>query len=129
MDRGSQGERSVQFWRNNDSRCTSVVAREQRFARASVFHGASSRLMTAPTRRWAMMACAAMVLAPGCIRTSLNPEYVVMHKLNGDAVSLFYAGGLGLDGELLAVTDSSFIVMGSAGVTVVPRHSVRRIEF
>lgn len=105
--------------------------------------------MTGAIRRSSTMACVAMVLASGCFRTSPSPEDVVMQKLLGDQVSLSYGGGLGLDGELLAVTDSSFILMGprawtqsgqwgarttlrpasSSGVAVVPRQSIRRIEF
>ncbi len=105
--------------------------------------------MAAP-RRWPMIGCAvAIAAASACFRTSPSPDHLVTSKLKGDAVALYYGTGLWIDGELLAVTDSSFVVMrdrvwsesqrqGSAttfqlahpsGVIVVPRRSIRRIEF
>jgi hypothetical protein len=87
--------------------------------------------------------------AAACIHTSPSPDDAVRRKLRGDTVSLFYGADLGLDGELLAVTDSSFIVMRArvwsqgeaqngqtpfklanpSGVVVVRRRSISRIEF
>jgi hypothetical protein len=99
-------------------------------------------------RRWVAACAAAVVAASACFRTSASPESVVRQRIHGDGVSLYYGPGVGLDGELLAVTDTSFLVMRSrvwsqdvgsggttlrldrpSGVITVPRRSIRRIEF
>jgi hypothetical protein len=106
--------------------------------------------MMTMSRRWLMIGyVAAMSATSACFRTSASPKDATMRNLQGDNVSLYYGGGVGLEAELLAVTDSSFIVMrprtwshsegwdgrttlqtlNPSGVTVVPRRSIRRIEF
>jgi hypothetical protein len=114
--------------------------------RAPVLHGTGARSMKASTARQTIVAClAAMTITSACIRTSPSPKASVTERVLGDNVSLYYGSTQGVYGELLALTDTSFILMhgqvwaesGSptlhianpSGVVVVPRHAVTRIEF
>ena len=103
--------------------------------------------MKTATQRWATTACVAtMAIMPACIRTSPSPDSAVTERVMGDNVSLYYGSAQGVYGELLAVTDSSFILMrgrvwtessdpatlhiaNPSGVVVVPKRAVSRIEF
>jgi hypothetical protein len=92
------------------------------------------------------MACVVFLIsASACFRTSPSPKSVLTQRVYGENVSLFYGPYQGIYGELLAVTDSSFIVMrGRAwterdeatlqvanplGVVTLPRRAITRIEF
>ena len=101
-------------------------------------------------RRWLAFGCVASIATvSACIHTSPAPEQSVVRQLFGDYISLAIARGRGVEGELLAVTDSSFILMrgrassqdearggqptvqlaGPSGVVVVPRRAIIAIEF
>lgn len=106
-------------------------------------------MTTISRRRSTMGAIVTIAAAAACFRTSRSPDDIVMRKVHGDAVSLYYGSTLGLDGELLAVTDSAFVVMrprvwsqaetangqttltvaNPSGVAVVRRRFITRVEF
>lgn len=102
--------------------------------------------MKTATQRWVTIACvAALTITSACFRTSPSPDSALTERVLGDNVSLYYGPAAGVYGELLAVTDSSFILMrgrvwtesnsrtlsiaNPSGVVVVPRRAVTRIEF
>jgi hypothetical protein len=102
--------------------------------------------MKTAMRQWVTVACvAAVMIASACIRTSPSPRSSLTERVLGDNVSLYYGSAQGIYGELLAVTDSSFILMrgrvwsdgspatlhiaNESGVVIVPRRAVSRIEF
>lgn len=97
-------------------------------------------------QRSAVMACVtAVTIAAACFRTSLSPKSALTERALGENVSLYYGPAQGVYGELLALTDSSFLLMrgrvwgetdpgtlrinNPSGVVAVPRRAVTRIEF
>src|SRR5690349_14902290 len=101
--------------------------------------------MTILIGRWTMACVVGLAATSACVRTSPSAKFALTQGDNGENVSLFYGPYQGIYGELLAVTDSSFIVMrgrvwtereqatlqiaNPLGVVTLPRRAVTRIEF
>lgn len=69
------------------------------------------------------------LFASACLSTSRSPQDDVQYWTRGGDVALVLADGRERSGELLAVDDSSFVILDQRRVVVASRAAVYRVEF
>ena len=76
-----------------------------------------------------VLALGAALVSAACIRTGPDPAAEAREKVRGDVGEFSLTSGQRFRGELLAVTDTTFVLFANQRVTIAPRSMVERIAF
>jgi hypothetical protein len=76
-----------------------------------------------------VLALGAALVSAACIRTGPDPAAEAREKVRGDVGEFSLTTGQPFRGELLAVTDATFVLFANQRVTIAPRSIVERIVF